>query len=375
MFKKKCSLCGGRLENNRCTLCGLDNSIYEQRRPVRQSTMEPAHRVQTPKPKPSSASSSGTKSASQKKQAQHMPRQPGSIQTPRRIQVQNMQPQDKKSKYSSRIVLLTIVITVSLIVLSFILSLQNGEDDHIWSDEGYVWSDEYDTYDYSDYDPYKYVTREIPETGETYETVLGNGIYRIGVHVPEGIYRAELSEGTGSIQIKDEENGIYHYVTFGTDTEYDQVTEEEDIRLYNGADLLVDSGVILRFVTENAQPPVQEIQENPLKEPVSLEAGNYTAGSDMTPQIPQGIYDITALDTLTDEYGYSSVTLTYPNGSSEYLWIDSSDYAPVTDEYTDISAKNIVITDGTEITVEYGSVTLMPGKGSYDVDYTQYTSE
>lgn len=95
----------------------------------------------------------------------------------------------------------------------------------------------------------------------------------------------------------------------------------------------------------------------------------------MTPQIPQGIYDITALDTLTDEYGYSSVTLTYPNGSSEYLWIDSSDYAPVTDEYTDISAKNIVITDGTEITVEYGSVTLMPGKGYYDVDYTQYTSE
>lgn len=375
MFKKKCSLCGGRLENNRCTLCGLDNSIYEQRRPVRQSTMEPAHRVQTPRPNPSSASSSGTKSASQKKQAQHMPRQPGSIQPPRRIQVQNMQPQDKKSKYSSRIVLLTIVITVSLIVLSFILSLQNGDDDHIWSDEGYVWSDEYDTYDYSDYDPYEYVTREIPEIGETYETVLGNGIYRIGVHVPEGIYRAELSEGTGSIQIKDEENGIYHYVTFGTDTEYDQVTEEEDIRLYNGADLLVDSGVILRFVTENAQPPVQETQENPLKEPVSLEAGNYTAGSDMTPQIPQGIYDITALDTLTDEYGYSSVTLTYPNGSSEYLWIDSSDYAPVTDEYTDISAKNIVITDGTEITVEYGSVTLMPGKGYYDVDYTQYTSE
>ena len=270
MFKKKCSLCGGRLENNRCTLCGLDNSIYEQRRPVRQSTMEPAHRVQTPRPNPSSASSSGTKSASQKKQAQHMPRQPGSIQPPRRIQVQNMQPQDKKSKYSSRIVLLTIVITVSLIVLSFILSLQNEDDDHIWSDEGYVWSDEYDTYDYSDYDPYEYVTREIPETGETYETVLGNGIYRIGVHVPEGIYRAELSEGTGSIQIKDEENGIYHYVTFGTDTEYDQVTEEEDIRLYNGADLLVDSGVILRFVTENAQPPVQEIQENPLKEAAML---------------------------------------------------------------------------------------------------------
>ena len=30
MLKKKCSLCGGPLEGGRCTLCGLDNSVYER---------------------------------------------------------------------------------------------------------------------------------------------------------------------------------------------------------------------------------------------------------------------------------------------------------------------------------------------------------
>ena len=215
-----------------------------------------------------------------------------------------------------------------------------------------------------------FATREIPSSGDAYETVLGNGIYRVGVHIPEGVYRAELVEGTGGIGIDDEENSIYHYVTFGTESEYDQVTEEEDIRLYNGADLSIDSGVILRFTTENAQPLTQEIKENPLSEPVSLEAGTYTSGDGI---IPEGIYDITALDTLEDDYGYSSVTLTYPNGSSEYLWVDSTDYAPVSDEYTDTGAKNIVIPDGTEVSVEYGSITLTPSEVYYDVDYTEYT--
>ena len=37
MLKKKCSLCGGDLVNNRCTFCGLDNSIYDRERSIRRS--------------------------------------------------------------------------------------------------------------------------------------------------------------------------------------------------------------------------------------------------------------------------------------------------------------------------------------------------
>ena len=32
MKGKRCNLCGGRLQENRCELCGLDNSIYERER-------------------------------------------------------------------------------------------------------------------------------------------------------------------------------------------------------------------------------------------------------------------------------------------------------------------------------------------------------
>lgn len=375
MFKK-CSLCGGRLENGRCTFCGLDNSVYdrdyERNNSRRQSadtqtkqTVHPEQTGQAERPPVMEPRSS------REQRTQYRPRQPGTVQYSRRAQSQTMMPQKKKTG------MVTVFIILAIIGIALLISFIPDDTDQ-WADifeSDSSYHEEYDTYDYSDYDPYEYVTRDIPAEGETYETVLGNGIYRVGVHIPEGIYRVELSEGLGSLEIEDEENSIYHYVTFGTDEEYDQVTEDDDIRLYNGADLLVDSGVILRFVTENAQPLTQEILENPLTEPVSLEAGTYTAGSDTAPRIPQGIYDISALDEGIDGYGYSSVTLTYPNGSSEYLWIDGPDYAPVTDEAPDCTAKNIVIVDGTEISVEYGRVTLMPGEGYYDVDYTQYTSE
>lgn len=380
MFKK-CSLCGGRLENGRCTLCGLDNSIYdrdyERDNSRRQSADKQTSQTAQPKQTRQTERPPATAPRSPRNQrTQYSPRQPGAVQYSRRAQTQNMIPQKKKTGIVTFFIILAVIIIALLV--SFIPDDADQWTDIFGSDSPYMgesWSSVDGSSDYSDRNPYEYVTREIPAEGETYETVLGNGIYRVGVHIPEGIYRVELSEGLGGLQIEDEENGIYHYVTFGTDEEYDQVTKDDDVRLYNGADLLVDSGVILRFVTENAQPLTQEILENPLTEPVSLEAGIYTTGSDVAPRIPQGIYDISALDEGIDGYGYSSVTLTYPNGSSEYLWIDGPDYAPVIDEYPDAAAKNIVIVDGTEISVEYGNITLVPGEGYYDVDYTQYTSE
>ncbi len=384
MLKKKCSLCGGDLVNNRCTFCGLDNSIYDRERSIRRSissqSESPPDRDLDYQPQASrgnqrTAPRPEPKTASQKPKTVYPNRQ-----TTYSSAVRTVASGRRRRGLAVWIIIIAVILIAALPALTDIVSniLGNGFStvtdtftsdsvsynmDDTGYDDDYIWDD-------SDYDPYSFATREIPSSGDAYETVLGNGIYRVGVHIPEGVYRAELVEGTGGIGIDDEENSIYHYVTFGTESEYDQVTEEEDIRLYNGADLSIDSGVILRFTTENAQPLTQEIKENPLSEPVSLEAGTYTSGDGI---IPEGIYDITALDTLEDDYGYSSVTLTYPNGSSEYLWVDSTDYAPVSDEYTDTGAKNIVIPAGTEVSVEYGSITLTPSEVYYDVDYTEYT--
>ena len=366
MLKKKCSLCGGDLVNNRCTFCGLDNSIYDRERSIRRSissqSESPPDRDLDYQPQASggnqrTAPRPEPKTASQKPKTVYPKRQTTYSSAARTVASGR-----RRRGLAVWIIIIAVILIAALPALTDIVSniLGNGFStvtdtftsdsvsynmDDTGYDDDYIWDD-------SDYDPYSFATREIPSSGDAYETVLGNGIYRVGVHIPEGVYRAELVEGTGGIG------------------EYDQVTEEEDIRLYNGADLSIDSGVILRFTTENAQPLTQEIKENPLSEPVSLEAGTYTSGDGI---VPEGIYDITALSTAEDDYGYSSVILTYPNGFSEYLWVDSPDYAPLSDEYTDTGVKNIVIPDGTEVSVEYGSIILTPSEGYYDVDYTEYT--
>ena len=43
-------------------------------------------------------------------------------------------------------------------------------------------------------------TRELSETGATYDCVLGYGEYEIGAQIPEGTYEVELVSGEGSMQ-------------------------------------------------------------------------------------------------------------------------------------------------------------------------------
>ena len=45
MAKLRCRLCGGKLVNNRCTFCGLDNSCYDRDRTY-QKTFSDQRRVE-----------------------------------------------------------------------------------------------------------------------------------------------------------------------------------------------------------------------------------------------------------------------------------------------------------------------------------------
>lgn len=355
MAKWRCSLCGGKLSNGRCTLCGLDNTVYKRKI---------AYSGNTPQDKSAQEQKThaGTEAARQISQP--------NTDTKRTAPVARR----KKGK-SSRLPVIVILIIILAAVLPTVIEIVQTVIQDISSDSAAV-SDTYfgDSYDEdfsADYDPYEYVTREIPDTGETWETVLGNGIYRVGVHVPEGVYRAEVVEGAGSVAITDEENYIYDSVFLGTEEEYGQSPEEEDIRLYNGADLQIDSGVIVKLSTENAQPLVKETSENPLTESVSLQEGTYVSGDGT---IPEGVYDL-SVKTAEGDYGYSSITLLYPDGDSRYLWAEGPDYAVTSSQYTDISVRNIVIPEGTEVSVEYGDVVLTPSAGYYDVDYSEYEGE
>lgn len=60
----------------------------------------------------------------------------------------------------------------------------------------------------------------------------------------------------------------------------------DDVRLYTGGHLKIDTGLVVQFHSENAQTEQMQLEENPLTEQVTLKAGNtYTAGTDFPPRM------------------------------------------------------------------------------------------
>ena len=98
-----------------------------------------------------------------------------------------------------------------------------------------------------DYDPYQFAARELSDSGDVYDALLGQGKYYVGVNIPEGSYTVELADGEGSLNVDDPENGIYLYQYFGYDEDYGDKTLLEDVRLYEGAAVSISGQVRLDF--------------------------------------------------------------------------------------------------------------------------------
>lgn len=371
----RCSLCGSRLNNGVCEFCGLNNKMYD-----REYMKDPYHMQAAGTDAGTQKSTAGRRRSApqqirglpgmQKTAGDSRQRQPFSANSPRRNDhARSKSPASRTAKY--RAVTLIIVLVVIIFMFAPVLfEIGRTIFDSGSSSEGDSWltgiedifsDDSEDSWSYDDYDPYTYVTREIPETGSTYETTIGDGIYQVGIHLPEGIYHVELTGEGGSLQISDAENLIYESVWFGEDEEYDEVMETDDLRLYNGAEISISGGALLSFSTSNAQPLVQETTANPLTEPVAPDEGTYTVGDGI---IAEGIYDVILEET--DSYTSFSLDLTYPNGSSEYLWTyyDSG--------FSEGRIRNIILPAGTEIIFSGDPVEFVPSEGYFEVDYAEY---
>ena len=226
----------------------------------------------------------------------------------------------------------------------------------------------------SEYDPYMNTTRELSETGATYDCVLGYGEYEIGAQIPEGTYEVELVSGEGSMQQDDPENSIYYYSYFSEDeSDTDAGDYLDDVRLYTGGHLKIDTGLVVQFHSENAQTEQMQLEENPLTEQVTLKAGNtYTAGTDF----PAGWYDVTEASGvdwaelrykiyLGELYDKENETLNYENYG---LWFYDTDGSE--------SYRNAVFPEGTELEVVDGDLILTPSGSvknqNYDSFYDMY---
>lgn len=323
MRKRRCSLCGGKLVNNRCVECGLDNT---------QNDAQYKNRV--------------NRSSCDGKTLTHVHNE-----VKPRVR--------KKPKMFKILYILFLIVMIVFVIWSTLQGLGVGGTYETRPEEEAL---------YEDQDPYQYVTRELSEYGEVFETVLEPGVYQVGVHIPEGTYTAEPAGNyEGYIQLRDDENGIYYLVDFGN---YEgAVWRQNDIRMYDGAVFEVPLGMRVKLYSENAQIGAMHGMENPLAEEVVL-SGNAVAGEDFEP----GVYDIQFLpvDDEINEYGEVICTPSIEdmeNGVEEK--IISFDECWDTEIY-----HNVLLASGTTVVIEdLGEIKIFPSKVISDLDYDSYYNE
>ena len=214
---------------------------------------------------------------------------------------------------------------------------------------------------------YEFVSRELDESGDTYIEELEYGEYIVGSQIPEGTYTIRLKEGSGYVNVDDAENTIYLWQDFGTDTEYDELLEWQDVRLYEGAIVEISDTVTLEFSSENAQTSDLKMKENPNGEECafSLEtADKIVAGKDFEP----GVYDVSIPEW--DGWGvlYLKVKTTDPYDEDGYyetsIWLDGGESGK--------TYHNLYLSDDAEIYIEGEPAEFTPSEKIADIDYKEY---
>lgn len=403
----RCYLCGGKIRRGRCVECGLDNDrmtkrdyrlnvttpyhvkrqqvaarkaenqkyekVYEARQQSLENLGKPLHQQQKPPAgKPiNTPTKSNTGRTDYQKQAskayEQMKREANARVNTRRREVEG-----SKKKWKGGAII-GAVWAIFLLISEVGGCVSDLIDDFSYAEPEYqeavnveeVTADPHGTVPPEDYE---YVSRELSGDGEFYEQVYGPGSYIVGVHIPEGSYTLEISDGSYvNAYIDDYENGIYMTPDFGEDS-YDGYITLEDVRLYEGASVEVRGAGALKFTSEHAKTDGLTGMENPmdLTDTLTFAAGEYeemqiTAGED----IPEGIYDLTAIS------GWSSVQTDYyvdeNNINTEYYWIDAD-----TEEHT---YKNVVLIDGMTVTFENCEIQFAPSGWIPTDDYESFYME
>lgn len=235
MKKFECQLCGGKLRNGRCELCGWVNQS-ESHYLLNKSSCDTKHLTHVHEEntygahKAEAGSKNKTSSESKKRipyQASRMPYQPKSVK--------------KKGKGLS-----VLAVLIALISLAPSIFKVTQETISNFSDSSVVHQAEDELYDLE--------TRELSDTGEKWSMEIRPGIYKVGVDIPEGLYNLEAVSGGGTFYLDDEQDYIYYneYLTDDPQGE-NEFSGIDDIRLYQGASVRISDGLTLRFSTETGQ--------------------------------------------------------------------------------------------------------------------------
>lgn len=261
MSRRKCTLCGGKLDGRGiCTECGLNSRKSEENYRVNRSSCDgqPMTHVHTEK----------------KEQKPSVDEQPV-------YRRENKNFPGMNKKVGKMLAAAAIMLTVAGIIIPLIEEYgyeirSKMEDWGANKDSSY------------DEDPYADVEAKLKERGDKAEYELTSGQYIVGVHIPEGKYKSEVTDGFDVVQVSDYENDIFLY-------EYEKKEGKnylDDIRLYQGALVKIASINTIKLKSDNAQTQDMSYAANPVTESFTIQAEETKeAGIDFE----AGVYDLTVI--------------------------------------------------------------------------------
>lgn len=364
MQKRRCYLCGGKLVNGVCVECGLDNKRNDRKsfrlncttaevakdRKKRNTTDTTTQKEEKIKSQEFSKEKNENKEHNTAYVLQQQMEKRKDVNKQVRKKTKSAVEGKKKSTFSKMIkIIVSIVLGLNLIPLIIGLCIDGVSR---FKEEVI-----YENHPDQEYNFYENVTYDLPNEGDTFEIELSAGNYKIGAHIPEGIYLLERIEGSGICKVNDRKNGIHAnwwLSDFEESLKDGAVQSAEDVRLYEGGYFKVDDGLKIRLTSECAQVgKLIPLIENPISEEKHVKEGeNYTAGVDF----PAGIYE------FRSEKNYVWIEITY----EEY-----SDIYGVFEEDED-GFKNIYFPEGTVVSGGGGSGVLVPADMIESEDYTSY---
>ena len=340
-MKNRCQLCGGKLENNRCVLCGLDNSKNDSRYITGETHHKnsPLTHVHKENENPLRGKTMTKEQRSAYAEARRKQLQNGRTKEKNTFEYAGRRQYPKRKKRGvARLVSIVAFIFIGILIFNIFALLKNVGGGFLTSTQESL------------SDVYQYVIYEIPEEGETYSIELSPGIYVGGYNLPEGNYRVESHDNSGILELNDPINSIY----ITTDL-YDD-SYAEDLRIYNNAVLRINDGMNVTLVTDNAQPMISEGYANVNTESFELN-GDYIVGRDF----PAGVYDLKVIEgdgQFVYEYNF------YDSVMQNYIWVG---------EYEDESEYlNVVLQNGMSVYTEDVSVRIVPSQIIYNEDYDEF---
>ena len=177
---------------------------------------------------------------------------------------------------------------------------------------------------------------------KAYSAKLSSGHYTSGIDFPAGTYTITASKGHGNVYSSNSIDGGLNEI-MGTGK--DDTSEFKDAELPAG-EILSISDVTVKIKSDAADVDSVVSRDNPVKKQVTLSSGNYIAGTDFE----AGTYIIKATDGTGNVYSDST-----DRGINAIMSTKS-------DESYIKEFKNVLLDEGTKLTISDVTVRLTPSK-------------